>query len=140
MCGRDAGELGAEWEDGYREVFKEILIMAFKNDQVSEKETEKITELAREALALDGDYVEMGCYKGDTSLLLAEIIFFGPRPAGPSPRAAGANSRAAALRNAQKDNFQLMSIASSFMTPSKDYLKKPQRMRRCWGRILRQGN
>ena len=79
--------------------------MAFKNDQVSEKETEKITELAREALALDGDYVEMGCYKGDTSLLLAEIIFFGPRPAGPSPRAAGANSRAAALRNAQKRHF-----------------------------------
>ena len=51
--------------------------MAFKNDQVSEAETRKIIELAREALELDGDFVEMGCYKGDTSLLLAEVIFSG---------------------------------------------------------------
>lgn len=48
--------------------------MAWHNDQVSEKETEKILEIARECLALPGDFVEMGCYKGDTSLLLAEII------------------------------------------------------------------
>ncbi|MDO5474834.1 MAG: TylF/MycF/NovP-related O-methyltransferase [Candidatus Saccharibacteria bacterium] len=48
--------------------------MAFKNDQVSEGETEKIIELARKALESEGDFVEMGCYKGDTSLVLAEII------------------------------------------------------------------
>ncbi len=48
--------------------------MAWKNDQVSEKETEEIIRLARECLAVDGDYVEMGCYKGDTSLLLAEVV------------------------------------------------------------------
>lgn len=48
--------------------------MAFRNDQVSGEETERLVELAREVLALDGDFVEMGCYKGDTSLLLAEII------------------------------------------------------------------
>ena len=48
--------------------------MSFKNDQVSEGETERILELAREALRLDGDFVEMGCYKGDTSLLLAEVL------------------------------------------------------------------
>lgn len=48
--------------------------MAWHNDQVSEKETDKILEIARECLALPGDFVEMGCYKGDTSLLLAEII------------------------------------------------------------------
>lgn len=48
--------------------------MSWKNDQVSEKETEKIIELARKALSVEGDYVEMGCYKGDTSLLLAEIV------------------------------------------------------------------
>ena len=79
--------------------------MAWRNDQVSEAETQKIIELARSALLLEGDYVELGCYKGDTSLLLADIIFSGPRPAGPSPRAAGANSRAAALRNAQKKQY-----------------------------------
>ena len=53
--------------------------MTWKNDQVSEKETAKILKLARECLEIEGDYVEMGCYKGDTSLLLAGIIFSGPR-------------------------------------------------------------
>ncbi|MBR2753964.1 class I SAM-dependent methyltransferase [Candidatus Saccharibacteria bacterium] len=48
--------------------------MVWKNDQVSEKETEKIVSLAKKCLEIQGDYVEMGCYKGDTSLLLAEVI------------------------------------------------------------------
>ena len=48
--------------------------MSFRNEQVSVEETEKISELARECLGVFGDYVEMGCYKGDTSLLLADII------------------------------------------------------------------
>ena len=48
--------------------------MTWKNDQVSAEETEKIIEIAMECLAVEGDYVEMGCYKGDTSLLLAELL------------------------------------------------------------------
>lgn len=48
--------------------------MSWKNDQVSERETAKLLEVARECLAVPGDYVEMGCYKGDTSMLLAEVI------------------------------------------------------------------
>ena len=48
--------------------------MTWKNEQVSEKETTRILELARECLDVSGDYVEMGCYKGDTSLLLAEVL------------------------------------------------------------------
>lgn len=48
--------------------------MAWRNDQVSEKETGKILELARKCLEVEGDFVEMGCYKGDTSLLLADIL------------------------------------------------------------------
>jgi O-methyltransferase len=48
--------------------------MSFKNDQVSEGETERILELARECLEVPGDFVEFGCYKGDTSLLLAELL------------------------------------------------------------------
>lgn len=48
--------------------------MSWKNDQVSAKETERILELARECLGVEGDYVELGCYKGDTSLLLAEVL------------------------------------------------------------------
>ena len=48
--------------------------MSFTNDQVSEKETEKIIESAWSCLDVDGDYVEMGCYKGDTSLLLADVL------------------------------------------------------------------
>ena len=48
--------------------------MSWKNEQVSREETERIIELARGALFVEGDYVEMGCYKGDTSLLLAEVL------------------------------------------------------------------
>lgn len=48
--------------------------MSFRNDQVSEKETERILGLARGCLDVPGDYVEFGCYKGDTSLLLAELL------------------------------------------------------------------
>lgn len=48
--------------------------MVWKNDQVSELETEKILSVARESLAAEGDFVEFGCYKGDTALLLAEIL------------------------------------------------------------------
>ena len=48
--------------------------MSWKNDQVSEEETERIIKLARKSLDVPGDFVELGCYKGDTSLLLAEVL------------------------------------------------------------------
>ena len=52
--------------------------MAWKNDQVSGVETEKILELARKCLSVEGDFVELGCYKGDTSLLLASLLVENP--------------------------------------------------------------
>ncbi len=48
--------------------------MSWKNDQVTKKETEKIIDLAKKALGVEGDFVEFGCYKGDTSLLLADVL------------------------------------------------------------------
>ena len=48
--------------------------MPWKNDQVSELETKKIIEIAQKCLDFEGDFVELGCYKGDTSLLIAEIL------------------------------------------------------------------
>lgn len=48
--------------------------MTWKNDQVSERETEFIAKTAKECLKISGDFVELGCYKGDTSLLLAEVL------------------------------------------------------------------
>ena len=48
--------------------------MSWKNDQVNEKDTAKILELAKAVLWVEGDWVEMGCYRGDTSLLLAELL------------------------------------------------------------------
>ena len=48
--------------------------MTWKNDQVSEKETEIIIETAKKCLKIPGDFVELGCYKGDTSLMLSEVI------------------------------------------------------------------
>lgn len=48
--------------------------MSWKNDQVSRLETERILSIARDCLAIEGDFVELGCYKGDTSLMLAEVL------------------------------------------------------------------
>ncbi len=48
--------------------------MSWKNDQVLENEAQIILGKARECLNFDGDFVELGCYKGDTSLMLAEIL------------------------------------------------------------------
>lgn len=45
-----------------------------KNDQVTPKETHILLELAQEALSLPGDFVELGCYKGDTSVLLGKLL------------------------------------------------------------------
>lgn len=48
--------------------------MSWKNDQVSELETQEILKIARRQLNVEGDFVEFGCYTGDTSMLLAEIL------------------------------------------------------------------
>ena len=48
--------------------------MAWKNDQVSKKETEYIIYSATSVVGVEGDFVELGCYRGDTSLLLAEVV------------------------------------------------------------------
>ena len=37
-----------------------------------------IIELAKSILGIEGDFVEFGCYKGDTSLLLAELLVENP--------------------------------------------------------------
>lgn len=42
--------------------------------QVSDEETMEILRIAGDSLSNTGDFVELGCYEGDTSLLLAEII------------------------------------------------------------------
>lgn len=44
------------------------------NDQVTKQETETILQQAEKCLELDGDYVELGCYRGDTSVLLGKIL------------------------------------------------------------------
>lgn len=53
---------------------RDELVMVWKNMQITEKEAERILQMARESLDVPGDFVEMGCYKGDTSLLLAELL------------------------------------------------------------------
>ncbi len=43
-------------------------------EQVSHQETEEILRLAKLSLLQTGDFVELGCYKGDTSILLAKLL------------------------------------------------------------------
>ena len=42
--------------------------------QVEKKETAEIIAQAKNQLDVEGDFVELGCFEGDTSLLLAEIL------------------------------------------------------------------
>ncbi len=42
--------------------------------QVSNRETEKLLELLEKNLAINGDVVELGCYRGDTSLLFERLL------------------------------------------------------------------
>lgn len=43
-------------------------------EQVTKQETEEILRLAEKSLSAAGDFVELGCYKGETSLLLARLL------------------------------------------------------------------
>ncbi len=44
------------------------------NDQVTRAETTEILRKAELALAVEGDFVELGCYKGFTSVLLGKLL------------------------------------------------------------------
>ncbi len=44
------------------------------NDQVTPAETAELLRLAEASLALQGDFVELGCYRGDTSILLGKLL------------------------------------------------------------------
>jgi len=44
------------------------------NDQVTPSETAEILRQAERALVAAGDFVELGCYKGTTSVLLAQLL------------------------------------------------------------------
>lgn len=44
------------------------------NDQVTPAETAEILRLAEQSLEIEGDFVELGCYRGDTSVLLGKLL------------------------------------------------------------------
>ena len=76
------------------------------NDQVSELETAKILALAKECLAVAGDYVELGCYKGETSLKLAEILKNSDKKLWLYDSFEGLPEKTAVDNSAVGDNFQ----------------------------------
>lgn len=44
------------------------------NDQVISEETAEILRQAERCLRIEGDFVELGCYRGDTSILLGKLL------------------------------------------------------------------
>ena len=44
------------------------------NDQVTREETAELLRLAEQSLSVPGDLVELGCYRGDTSVLLGQLL------------------------------------------------------------------
>ena len=63
--------------------------------QVDDNETKLILEMARECLGREGDFVELGCYEGDTSLLLAETLqeYYLEYTQGRNPRPKGRTAK-----------------------------------------------
>lgn len=85
-----------------------------RNDQVASIETAKILELAKTCTKLEGDFVEFGCYRGDTSVELAKLLdgacvtlFEEHKDSAPRP---GASSKKTVTRSPQKiwlyDSFE----------------------------------
>lgn len=62
------------------------------NDQVTKQETAEILRLAEQCLNVAGDYVELGCYKGITSVLLGKLLQQhaknSPQPVSDAPHSA----------------------------------------------------
>ena len=65
------------------------------NDQVTPAETAVLLDLAAACLDLSGDWVEFGCYKGDTSVLLGRLLQQ-HHPIPPAPTRSAATSTPAA--------------------------------------------
>lgn len=59
------------------------------NDQVTPSETAEILRQAERALAAAGDFVELGCYKGTTSILLGQLLQQHEPPVENSPTTCG---------------------------------------------------
>lgn len=51
-----------------------MLYIHIMNDQVTPAETATILRLAEQCLGLEGDFVELGCYKGMTSVELGRLL------------------------------------------------------------------
>ena len=93
-----------DFEEAYREKVVEYMLAEFKKGNTPSPDIMCNQEIKfklfyEKAMERGADFIATGHY-ARTELALDS----GPRPSGPSPRADGANSRAAALRNAPSSN------------------------------------
>lgn len=76
------------------------------NDQVTREETTEILHLAERCLAAEGDFVELGCYKGDTSILLGKILKESPKKLWAFDSFAGLPEKTREDSSGAGDNFK----------------------------------
>lgn len=76
------------------------------NDQVTREETTEILHLAEQCLAAEGDFVELGCYKGDTSILLGKILKESPKKLWAFDSFAGLPEKTREDSSGAGDNFK----------------------------------
>lgn len=83
--------------------------MNAKNDQVTDQETAEILRLAETALGVAGDFVELGCYKGETSILLGRLLqkHHDSLPENPNPTLEASATSSSALRSAPEKRLWL---------------------------------
>lgn len=83
------------------------------NDQVTREETMEILRQAELALSVTGDFVELGCYKGKTSLLLAKLLKTTPKHLWIYDSFAGLPPKSAEDLSGAGANFQAGELAVS---------------------------
>lgn len=83
------------------------------NDQVTREETTEILRQAELALGVAGDFVELGCYKGETSILLAKLLKTTPKHLWIYDSFAGLPPKSAEDLSGAGTNFQAGELAVS---------------------------
>lgn len=76
------------------------------NDQVTREETTAILHLAEQCFELEGDFVELGCYRGDTSVLLGKLLKNSPKKLWAYDSFAGLPEKTAEDSSGAGANFQ----------------------------------
>lgn len=104
--------------------------MSIMNDQVTPAETAELLRLAEQSLALPGDFVELGCYRGDTSVLLGKLLTAHDKPnfAHDSSVNSRKHSAATCAKPVENSHQSVDNLCKNSQESVENQCKTPQRL------------